>query len=696
MAHRRRAGATDRAATTRRSRPTNAVPVPDRIVIEQIAPVVDDGRYPIKRVVGEPVDVEATIYADGHDMLWCVLAHQAPGDRGWAQVPMVSANPGLDRWCGSFVPTTIGAHRYRVMAWVDEIATWLDGTRRKFEDHLDISSELLAGAVLLEALVNGSGRAEKAALLGAAARLRSGERAAFLEVAAALDHSPVVEGAPASLLDIVHGQLRVGQATVSRPTLEAKVDDERALFNTWYELFPRSWAAEPGVHGTFEDLEDQLTYVADLGFDIVYLPPIHPIGTSFRKGPGNVATAGPSDPGSPWAIGSAAGGHTAIHPELGTLDDFRRLVRAARANGLDIALDIAFQCSPDHPWVSEHPEWFRHRPDGSIQYAENPPKKYQDIYPLDFASSAWESLWDALLDVFLYWARQGVSVFRVDNPHTKPFAFWEWVIDEVQTRHPEAVFLAEAFTRPAVMQHLATVGFTMSYSYFPWRQTKQELVGYFTELSSEPSVDSFRPSCWPNTPDILTTQLWGAPRELFVSRYFLAATLSPSVGIYGPAFELCESRDARNGKEEYADSEKYQIRSWDRNDSVSIRGIIAELNRCRFDQLALHTLRTLRFHSVDNDSLLAYSKTAHAGPSVDPALPHAATTLLVANLDPSWTQGGFVDLDLDALGVDPGRTFEVHDLIADRTFEWKGPRNYVELDPEQQPGHIFRVTQPVS
>jgi starch synthase (maltosyl-transferring) len=666
------------ASRARPSAPTRAVP--SRIVIERVTPCVDDGRWPAKRVVGEPVSVGALVLADGHDRIYCAVAHQPPGQRGWTLEPMVSTNPGLDEWQAELVPAAVGGHRFRVVAWIDELATWIDGTIRKLEDDQDVSGERQAGAALLDELAAAAPKPDIPILIDAADQLRAGKTGWLT--------------APSAVLDASHRSLRLGEARKSKPTLEIAVVAERVLFNTWYELFPRSWSTRgDGVHGTFADVEAQLSYVADMGFDVLYLPPVHPIGTSFRKGADNATVAGPADPGSPWAIGDGTGGHTAIHAELGTRADFVHLVRAARAEGIEVALDIAFQCSPDHPWVTEHPEWFRHRPDGSIQYAENPPKKYQDIYPFDFEGRAWEALWEALLDVFLHWARLGVTIFRVDNPHTKPFAFWEWVIAEVRTRYPDAMFLAEAFTRPAVMHRLAMIGFDLSYSYFPWRQSRQELVDYFTELTSPPGSDYFRPSCWPNTPDILTEQLWGAPSEAFALRYFLAATLSPSIGIYGPAFELGDNHDAGNGKEEYARSEKYQLRAWDLHDPASGRETIAEINRHRFGQRALHTLRTLRFHGVDNGSLIAYSKTTHDGPCTDPALPSAQSVLVVANLDPCWTQGGFVDLDLAALGIDPDRGYRLHDLLADRTFEWVGPRNYVELDPADQPGHLFRVEQ---
>ena len=652
---------------------------PSRIVIDQVGPALDGGRLPIKRVVGEPVTVEATVFADGHDRLHVAVQHRGPDDRGWSSVPMEATNAGLDRWAATFTPEAVGRHRYRVVAWVDHVGSWADGTRRKLDAGVDVASDLLAGAALVEAAAAVAPKADRAALRAVAEQLAAGDPAPLAD--------PAFE-------PLTRQNLKAGDAEASRPTLEADVEDEAALFNAWYELFPRSWSTSgAGHHGTLADVVDQLGYVESMGFDVLYLPPVHPIGRAFRKGPDNAETAGPDDPGSPWAIGGPEGGHTAVHPQLGTVDDVATLAAAAREHGLELAIDLAYQCSPDHPWVAEHPEWFRHRPDGTIQYAENPPKKYQDIYPLDFEGEAWRSLWDALLDVALFWARHGVRIFRVDNPHTKPFAFWEWFIAEVRLRYPEARFLSEAFARPEVMHRLAAVGFTLSYSYFPWRQTKAELTEYFTELASPPSVDRLRPSCWPNTPDILTFQLQGAPRSLFALRAFLAATLSPSWGIYGPAYELCDNTGADNGKEEYGRSEKYEIRSWDRADPASLREQIAELNAIRRDQLALHTLRTLRFHAADNESLLAFSKTTHRGPSTDPARPHQASVLVVANLDPEWNQGGWLDLDLEALGVDASRPYAVHDLVADRTFTWEGSHVYVELHPTEQPGHVFRVTQ---
>jgi starch synthase (maltosyl-transferring) len=667
-------------------------PPPDRVVIEEITPVVDGGRFPAKRVVGEPVTVTAAIYAEGHDHLWCVVAHQPPGPvgdadaQGWVVTPMTSLNPGLDQWKGEWTPRAEGLHRFRVLAWIDEIGSWASATTRKLDAGVPVDSELLEGAAILERAADrhdAAGRtAEAEVLRRAAAQLRDGDTSPITDRGGERRPSPA---------QLVHASLDPATATAS-VTYDVLVERERALFSSWYELFPRSWG-RPGEHGTLADVERQLDYVADMGFDILYLPPIHPIGRSFRKGRNNTEQADADDVGSPWAIGGPEGGHTAMHPALGTVEDLRSLVRACARNGIELALDIAFQCSPDHPWVTEHPAWFRHRPDGTIQYAENPPKKYQDIYPLNFDTADWRNLWDALRDVFTHWMDQGVRVFRVDNPHTKPFAFWEWVIGELRRRDPGVILLSEAFSRPKIMHRLTRVGFTLSYSYFPWRVAKHDLVEYFTELSSPPSVDEFRPSAWPNTPDILPWHLMDAPRAQFAARAFTAATLSPSWGIYGPAFELGASQPAGNGKEEYHDSEKYEVRSWHRHDPASIRSLIAELNRVRTENRALHTLRTLRFHTIENDELLCFSKTAHAGPSADPADPHGATVLVIANLDPHHGQAGTTWLDLPALGVDPERPFDVQDLMTGRRFTWHGPQNYVELWPEAQPGHIFRVTQ---
>ena len=653
---------------------TRLAPAPSRIVIDDLAPQVAGGRFPVKRVVGEPVDVEATVFADGHDHLAVVVAHRPPGAQGWTEEPMTSGNPGLDRWQGRFVPEAVGMHRYRVRAWIDRVATWRDGTHRKRDAGLDLTSELLAGAALLDELAEAGPKRVANSLAVAAAALRAGDDSVIAD-----------DELGAELEAIARRALRAGDATVSDP-IEVEVEPERALFSTWYELFPRSV-------GTLAAVGRRLDEFADLGIDVLYLPPVHPIGRSHRKGRDNVTAAGPGDPGSPWAIGGPEGGHTAVHPDLGTVADVAALARAAKEVDIALALDLAFQCSPDHPWVTEHPEWFRHRPDGTIQYAENPPKAYQDIYPLDFDTPAWRALWDELLAVTLFWCDHGVGVFRVDNPHTKPFAFWHWLIAEVRALHPGTIFLAEAFTRPMVMRRLGQVGFTQGYTYFTWRTSAHELVEYFTELASPPWVDEFRPNAWPTTPDILPLHLQHAPLEAFAVRLALAATLSPSYGVYGPGFEAGDNVPAGNGKEEFGASEKYEVRQWDLTSARTLRPLMGDLNRIRRQQLALHTLRTLRFHGSDNEALLCFSKTAHTGPSVDSALPGAATMLVVVNLDPLGVQRGTVSFDPAVLGLDPGRPFEVEDVLGGHAFAWKGGQAFIELDPAHQPAHVFRIIQ---
>jgi starch synthase (maltosyl-transferring) len=464
--------------------------------------------------------------------------------------------------------------------------------------------------------------------------------------------------------------------------LRVLVDPPLARFGAWYELFPRSTAAEPGRHGTFRDVVARLDYVQELGFDVLYLPPIHPIGHERRKGPNNTPSRGPQDPGSPWAIGAVEGGHTAVHPDLGTLQDFERLVALARERGIEVALDIAFQCTPEHPWVREHPEWFRHRPDGEIMHAENPPKVYEDIYPLDFETGDRRGLWEALRDVFVFWCERGVRVFRVDNPHTKPFAFWEWVLADVRSVYPDAIFLSEAFTRPKVMYRLAKVGFTQSYTYFAWRNTKPELTEYLTELTRTGAVEFFRPNFWPNTPDILTEYLQSGLRPAFAVRLILAATLSSSYGIYGPAFELMEHTPRDPGSEEYRDSEKYEIRTWDLERPDSLAPLIARVNRIRRENPALHDDRGLRFHGVANDQLLAYSKANEDGTN---------RILVIVNLDPRTPRSGWTDLALGELGLGPSEPFEVEDLLSGTVYAWSGPANFVLLDPAESPAHILRV-----
>jgi len=643
-----------------------------RVAIAGLTPKIDDGQFPIKRIVGDPVVVEAEIVADGHDLVGAVLLHRHDDEEAWTEVPMEAL--GYDRFRAEFRVDAIGRHRYTIKAWVDRFHSWARDLGKRLDARQDVSVELLIGIGLIEtaaARASGAGAARDARTLRATAKaLRAGGSAG---AAGALDPE---------LADLMtrHGERPF--ATVHEPELSVTVDREKARFGAWYELFPRSCSAVRGRHGTLRDVEARLAYVEAMGFDVLYLPPIHPIGRVNRKGPNNRATAKRGDPGSPWAIGSAEGGHKAIHPDLGTLEDLRQLRAAAEARGIELALDIAFQCAPDHPYATEHPEWFRMRPDGTIQYAENPPKKYQDIYPFDFETDAWQALWVELLSVVRYWAEEGIRIFRVDNPHTKPFDFWAWLIGEIKAEYPDAIFLAEAFTRPAVMYRLAKLGFTQSYNYFPWRNTKEELTEYLTELTTTEVREFFGPNLWPNTPDILPEYLQFGGRAGFATRAVLAATLGPSYGLYGPAFEQCVAEPLGPGKEEYLDSEKYEVKRWDLDAEGNLSGLLGRLNRIRRENPAFRTNHDLRFHEVSNSELIAYSK---AGPD------GSNQVLVVVNLDPHHVQAGFVDLPLDELDLDPVRPYQVHDLLSDVRFLWHGRRNYVELHPDGDQANIFVV-----
>jgi starch synthase (maltosyl-transferring) len=639
-----------------------------RVVIEGVRPEVDCGRFPIKRTIGESVTVEADAFTDGHDTITCVLLYRKESESGWTEVAM--APLVNDRWRAEFVPDSLGRYRYAVQAWVDPFKTWSGDLVKRVDAGQEVTADLKIGAGLIDAAADRASGRDKTDLEQFAASLKSGGAVAVQQAL-----SPM-------LAMLVERYPDRSAATLYDRDLAVVVEPERARFSTWYELFPRSTSPEPNRHGTFRDVEHRLPILADMGFDVLYLPPIHPIGDTFRKGRNNALIALEDDVGSPWAIGAAEGGHKAIHPELGTLEDFRHLVAAAREFGIDVALDIAFQTSPDHPYVREHPSWFRHRPDGSIQYAENPPKKYQDIYPFNFESEDWRSLWDELKSVFLFWIEQGVRIFRVDNPHTKPFRFWEWLIAEVKRDHPEVIFLSEAFTRPKVMYQLAKLGFTQSYTYFAWRNARWELVEYLTELTQTEVREYFRPNFWPNTPDILTEYLQTGGRPAFITRLMLAATMTASYGMYGPAFELGEYQPREPGSEEYRHSEKYEIRQWDIDRPDSLRELIARVNRIRRANPALQFNDRLRFHGTDNEQLICYSKSTA----------DLSNVILVAiNLDPRNTQSGWIDCDLDSLGVTWDEPFQVYDLLANAYYTWQGPRNYVELNPYIIPAHIFQV-----
>ncbi|HTV76910.1 MAG TPA: alpha-1,4-glucan--maltose-1-phosphate maltosyltransferase [Steroidobacteraceae bacterium] len=649
-----------------------------RAVVDALLPEVDGGRFAVKRIAGEPVQIEAHCFTDGHDKLGVVLRWQAVTGTEVYEVEM--AAQGNDVWTAEFTPPAPGRYRYSVTAWVDHFESWRQELERR-TDVADIRSALQAGAEMIEAAAAHAAGDDAINLTGWARHLRD----------TAADDSGHADAAAMRGIGLDPARSALVKRYTPRRFADSRsreliADRKRAQFSSWYELFPRLAATEGGPHGTFRDVQSRLPYIARMGFDVLYMPPIHPIGRVNRKGANNALISRPEDVGSPWAIGSAEGGHKSILAELGTLEDFRSLLKAARERGIEIALDIAFQCAPDHPYVQAHPDWFRHRPDGSIQYAENPPKKYQDIYPFDFESPDWRGLWSELKSVMEYWVAQGVRIFRVDNPHTKAFAFWEWSISEIKRVQPDVMFLAEAFTRPKVMHRLAKLGFTQSYTYFTWRTSRAELEQYFTELSHGPGRDYFRPNVWPNTPDILPETLQSGLRSAFCARLILAATLSANYGIYGPVYELMESRPRESGSEEYLDSEKYQLRHFDLERPDSLWPLIARINRIRRDNPALQNDRTLSFCGVDNDQLIAYVK--HDDNVSD-------IILTVVNLDPHNTQSGWVLLDLAKLRLAADQPYQVHDLLSDQRYQWQGSRNYVALDPRRMPAHVFKIRRRV-
>ncbi len=645
-----------------------------RAVIENVTPSVDGGRFPIKRVAGDSVEVRADCFADGHDVVACTLLWRRAGAAQWHSASMQAL--GNDRWEAAFVADVVGAWQYTVRAWVDPFLSWRhDFSRRVDADDVQLAAR--TGAALIDEAAQ---RAKK----GADAKLL---RAWAVELAQAVERNADVDELKRIGKDEARGAIAqrhpdLRHAHTYPLNLGLTVERERARFSAWYEFFPRSASDDPARHGTFADCEAWLPYVHKMGFDVLYFPPIHPIGRSRRKGRNNTLNAEPDDVGSPWAIGAAEGGHEAILGELGTLADFQRLVGRAAEFGIDVALDIAFQCAPDHPWVTEHPEWFKKRADGSIQYAENPPKKYQDIYPFDFETEDWREMWLALVGVFEHWVAQGVRIFRVDNPHTKAFPFWEWAIARVRAANPEVMFLSEAFTRPRVMHRLAKVGFSQSYTYYTWRNTKHELTEYFTELSQGPGREYFRPNVWPNTPDILPAALQYGGRAVFMARVAMAATLAASYGLYGPAYELLEASALRSGGEEYLNSEKFERRVWDRTQADSLADFIAVLNRARRENPALQSDASLRFLEVDNEQIIAYAKTTADGSN---------TVVCVVNLDPHHTQSGWLELDMAAFGLEPHQAYQMHDLVSDAHFLWHGPRNYVSLDPQRCPVHVMQL-----
>ena len=661
--------ATQNGTAAAAQRPRLPLDGQSRCVIEAVVPSVDNGRFAVKRSVGELVRVEATAFVDGHDHLAVVVRHRV-GDAGtWHEVDMAAVPKMNDRWVGQFEVHAVGWHEFTVAAWVDRFGTWQYDLRKRVAAGQDVTVDLLIGAELVEEAAGATDGDVKRSLAGFAGLLRSDRRAEAVEV-----------GLGSSLLSLMHRHAPRHFLNEGPTLTKVWVDRAKARFSSWYEFFPRSASPEPGRHGTLKDVAARLDYVAQMGFDVLYLPPIHPIGRQFRKGKNNNAQSQPGEVGSPWAIGGPEGGHDAIHPDLGTFEDFDHLVSACKSRGIDLALDIAFQCSPDHPYVTQHPDWFRHRPDGSIQYAENPPKKYQDIYPFDFECKDWEALWNELLRVFLFWNEKGVKVFRVDNPHTKPFGFWEWVIAEVRKRDPEVLFLSEAFTRPPVMYRLAKLGFTQSYTYFAWRNDPWSIEKYLSEVTQSPVADFFRPNAWPNTPDINPEYLQTHARSAYVVRAVLAATLCANYGLYGPVFEQMDGQPTRPGAEEYVNSEKYEVRHWNLDVQHSLADLLARLNHTRRANVALQHDRGLKFHYSDNGQVVCFSKK-HGDSLV----------LVVANTDPYHTHWANLHMDLDAMGLAHDQPFQVHDVLTDARYRWQGNHAVVKLDPGESPAHVFVV-----
>ncbi len=643
-----------------------------RLAIEAVYPAVDGGRFAVKRSVGHPFEVWADVFCDGHDVIRAALAWRHETERGWHETPMRFHDN--DRWVGRFELTETGRVEYTILAWRDLFASWRADTLKKLDAGQNIEVDLQIGRqIVADALAQAKGSNQR----------RLTDLVAEINAVIAAERAPVDLLLGDEALALMQAAGVRSNLTRHAPPLAAQVEREAAAFSAWYELMPRSQSGDPEVHGTFDDVIARLPYVRDLGFDVLYFPPIHPIGQTHRKGRNNSLEALPGDPGSPYAIGSEEGGHDAIHPELGSFEDFHRLVRAARDHGLEVALDFAIQCSPDHPWIKQHPEWFDWRPDGTIQYAENPPKKYEDIVNVHFYRDAVPTLWYELRDLVLFWIGHGVTIFRVDNPHTKPLPFWEWMIREVQVRHPEAVFLSEAFTKPKMMKRLAKVGFTQSYSYFTWRTTKQEFVDYLTELTQEECREVMRPNFFVNTPDINPRHLQTGGRPMFQARLVLAATLAGNWGMYN-GFEICEAQ-AVPGKEEYLHSEKYEIRAWDFDAPGNIRWDIRQVNRIRRENPAFRHFTNLRFYNAWNDNILYYAKFTD----------DLSNFLLVfVNLDPHQAHECHFEVPLWEFGLPDQASIGATDLLEDQDFGLDGKVHHLRLDPQHRPYAIWRLHVP--
>ncbi len=635
-----------------------------RVIIENVQPLVDSGLYPAKRTVGERVDVTASIFGDGHDHIRAEVLYKKEGAAVWTSVELTPTFN--DEWRASFYVAEKGIYLFTIQAWVDHFDTWYDGFKKKADAKVDVRVELMEGAILLKKLGESN-----PGLLSLARKLEDTQR-----YQAAIDLVQSKE-----FVEVVHANPLRENETKLEQEIKIKVEHAKANFSAWYEFFPRSASLEAGKHGTFQDCVRLLPRIAAMGFDVLYFPPIHPIGKNNRKGKNNNVRSQPGEPGSPWAIGSDEGGHKSILPGLGTLEDFKKLVTEAKKLGIDVAMDIAFQCAPDHPYVKEHPEWFKQRPDGSIQYAENPPKKYQDIYPFNFESDNWKELWEELRSVFFFWIDQGVVIFRIDNPHTKPIPFWHWVIDEVQKKYPDIIFLSEAFTRPKVMASLAKVGFTQSYTYFTWRVSKQELIEYVNDLVNGTSRNYFRANFWPNTPDILPYHLQNQGENSFILRYALAATLSSNYGVYGPSYEFYENTPIE-GREEYFNSEKYEIRQYDWKRTNRMTDIMSILNKIRKENAALQSTWNVQFCPIENNQIIAYLKATDDLSNI---------ILVVVNLDTNSGQSGYIQLPKERLKLKDKINIKLHDLITDEHFTWTQEWNFVDLNPFKMPFHLFKL-----
>lgn len=638
-------------------------------MISNVAPQVEDGRYPAKRAIGEHVGLSADIIADGHDAVAASVIFRHESEQTWHDLPLSPA--GNDRWEGTWTPAKEGFYEYRFTGWIDHFASWKRGLIKKFDANQDIAIELRIGEILLREAFEIASPPDKPAF-----------EAWISAFGNATDPQETFDLVVSDALAVAMAKIRfTDRISVFDQTFRLEVERKKAGFSAWYELFPRSASEEPGRHGTFRDVLRLLPKVAKMGFDTLYFPPVHPIGEMKRKGKNNSLVPSAADPGSPWAIGNRFGGHKAIHPELGTLEDFTELVAAAKELDIEIAMDIAYQCAPDHPYVKEHPQWFKWRPDGTVQYAENPPKKYEDILPFDFETADWQNLWHELKSVIDFWIGHGVNVFRIDNPHTKAFPFWEWMIGEVRKTNPQVIFLAEAFTRPRVMERLGKIGFNQSYTYFTWRNSKWELEQYLYELTKTDQQYYFRPNFWPNTPDILPHHLVEGGENAHIIRFILAATLSSNYGLYGPVYEYGVNTP-HPGKEEYTDNEKYEIKHWDWDRYSRTREIITRVNRIRKAFPALQSTWNIDFNETNNDRVISYTKTASEG---------GEPLLVTVNLDHDHTQGAHIRVPLHHFGIGYDQPYLIRDMLSGEKYKWQGEYNYVEMNPWEMPAHILRV-----